>query len=318
MFDLFSVTLSSMLVIFLYLLIGFILNKAKLVPENTGTVLSKLENYVFVPALVINTFSTQCSMESFKKYYTIIFYSIIALVSAFILSMLLAKHFSKNDSYKRSIYRYALVFANFGFLGNAIVPMILGAEDPEILYKYMLFTLPLQILAYTWGIAILIPGGQNSKTTLSRLNNPIFYSIIIGIVLGLTGTEKYIPGFIMNTLSALSSCMAPVAMVLTGFVAGGYSIKTLLSDRKVYIATFLRLIILPTVILSVLYLFGASSFILTLALFAYATPLGINTVVFPSAYGGETKTGASMVMISHLLCIITIPLMYTLFATIIG
>lgn len=317
MFEVFSVTLSSMLIIFLYLVIGFMLSKAKLVPENTATVLSKLENYVFVPALVINTFSTQCSVGSFKKYYTIIFYSTIALACAFLISMLLAKHFSKDDTYKRSIYRYSLVFANFGFLGNALVPMILGAEDPEILYKYMLFTLPLQVLAYTWGIAILIPGEQNIKSTLSRLNNPIFHSIIIGIMLGLTGIEKYVPRFIMSALSALSSCMAPVAMVLTGFVVGSYSIKTLFSDGKVHIATFLRLIILPSIILSVLYLFGASSFVLTLALFAYATPLGLNTVVFPSAYGGETQTGASMVMISHLFCIITIPLMYTLFRVVI-
>ena len=56
--------------------------------------------------------------------------------------------------------------------------------------------------------------------------------------------------------------------------------------------------------------------VLTLALFAYATPLGMNTVVFPAAYGGETKTGASMAMISHTLSVVTIPLMYLLFIVI--
>ena len=32
----------------------------------------------------------------------------------------------------------------------------------------------------------------------------------------------------------------------------------------------------------------------------------------PAAYGGDTSTGASMAMISHTLCVITIPLMYAL------
>ena len=60
-------------------------------------------------------------------------------------------------------------------------------------------------------------------------------------------------------------------------------------------------------------LFGTSEEIMTLALVAFATPLGLNTIVFPAAYGGETETGASMVMISHTLSVVTIPLMYLLF-----
>ena len=44
-----------------------------------------------------------------------------------------------------------------------------------------------------------------------------------------------------------------------------------------------------------------------------ATPMGLNTIVFPAAYGGDTETGASMAMISHTLSVVTIPLMYLVF-----
>ena len=54
-------------------------------------------------------------------------------------------------------------------------------------------------------------------------------------------------------------------------------------------------------------------FLLSIALIAFATPLGMNTIVFPASYGGDTKTGASMAMISHVLSVATIPLMYYLF-----
>ena len=57
---------------------------------------------------------------------------------------------------------------------------------------------------------------------------------------------------------------------------------------------------------------------LFLAFVATATPLGLNTVVFPEAYGGNPKTGASMAMISHTLCVITIPLLYSLMVLIFG
>ena len=55
-----------------------------------------------------------------------------------------------------------------------------------------------------------------------------------------------------------------------------------------------------------------------LLFFAYATPLGLNTIVFPEAYGGDPKTGASMALISHTLCVITIPIMFALISLLFG
>jgi predicted permease len=52
--------------------------------------------------------------------------------------------------------------------------------------------------------------------------------------------------------------------------------------------------------------------VLYFTFFVVATPLGMNTIVFPKAYGGNPKIGASMAMISHTLCVITIPILYAL------
>ena len=102
-------------------------------------------------------------------------------------------------------------------------------------------------------------------------------------------------------------------MVLAGFVIGGYNLKELLLNKKVYVASLFRLVLIPAVFMLLLKLVGASEEIQILALICLATPLGLNTIVFPAAYGGETKTGASMAMISHALSVITIPLMYLVF-----
>ena len=84
-------------------------------------------------------------------------------------------------------------------------------------------------------------------------------------------------------------------------------------NKKVYVASFLRLIVIPAVIMIALKFIGANDDLMTLALIAFATPLGLNTIVYPAAYGGETKTGASMAMVSHALSVITIPVMYLIF-----
>lgn len=105
----------------------------------------------------------------------------------------------------------------------------------------------------------------------------------------------------------------PVAMVLAGFVIGGYNLKELISNKKVYVVTFFRLIVIPAVIMLVLKLLGTNDEIMTLALIAFATPLGLNTIVYPAAYGGDTKTGAAMAMVSHAVSVITIPVTYLIF-----
>lgn len=310
MLETFLATLSPMLVMFVCMLLGFALNKAKLLPENTGTVLSKLENYIFVPALVFSTFMNYCNIDSIRENYLSIVYSLVALAVALAIAIPLSKPFSGGDDYKRSIYKYALTFGNFSFMGNAIVPAILGGE--EFLYKYLLFTLPLNTAVYTWGIAILTPKTHRSGSGLKNLINPIFISLIVGAVFGIFDLKRFMPAFVITSIDYFKACMGPLAMFLTGFVIGGYSFKSLLSDKKVYIATVLRLFVLPVIILGICMALGASKETLILMLFAFATPLGMNTVVFPAAFGGDTKTGASMAMISHSLCILTIPVMFAI------
>lgn len=305
----FLATASPMLVLFGCIIIGFVLKKFNVLSSNSASVLSKLETTVIVPSLTLSTFMNYCTIGSLKENANLILYSCIALVPAIALGIGLACLFIRKCSYNRNIYKYALTFANNGFMGNAIVMAVLPEGS---LYQYMLFTLPLSVAIYSWGLYILIPRGENDGGFLKRFFNPIIYAMIGGMILGLTGTAEYVPSFLVDIIDSLKVCMAPIAMLLTGFVIGSYSIKGLLKDKKVYMATALRLLVLPAIILAFLRFCGASDLAMRMAFFAYATPLGLNTVVFPAAYGGDSYTGASMAAVSHTLCVGTIPLMYLL------
>lgn len=304
----FKSSITPMAMMFMCMIVGYVLHKLNRLPENSDVVLAKLETYALVPALNISTFMNYCTVESLVTYRSFIIVSAVLIVTATGISYPLSKIFSK-DSYQRNIYKYALTFGNFGFLGNAIVPVILGEE---FLYPYLLFTLPVNAMCYIWGLSVLIPKGDNKNHVLKNLLNPCVISIAIGAVLGLAGTQSIIPSFLKLSLSNLSSCMGPVAMILTGFVVAKYSFGSLLKKPFVYLATLFRLVILPTIFLTALYLLKADALVIKMCLFAFATPLGLNTVVFPSAYGEDASTGASMALISHTLSVITLPLLYSM------
>ena len=303
----FSATLNQMLVLFIFMALGFFLNKKKLLPLDDSVVLSKLETYAFVPCLVFSVFYKYCTVENFREKWIYMLYGAGIMLVSLPIGIFLAKLFTK-DGYQRKIYTYSFAVANFSFMGNAVV---LGVFGEEILFDYMIFTLPLNRYVYSVGTASLIPNEKCGKISVKAFVNPIFISLILGAVCGLTAVP--LPKFVTAAISSAGACMSPLAMLLTGFVIGEYSLKKLAGDKKVYFASVIRLIILPTVFMLVLLALKTDKAIIRVALCATAMPLGLNTVVFPAAYGGDTTPGASMALISHLISIVTIPIMFTIF-----
>ena len=317
--EIFFRTLEQMLTMFLLIAVGYILRKAKILPEKADVAMAKLETYIFCPALAMYTQMTKCTVATFTQNAPLILYGTVMILGAIALSYPLSKLFVRDHktcpekAYQRNIYKYALTFGNFGFMGNFLALSVWGSD---VFYQYSLFSLLINILCYSWGMYILIPKDQNAsilENLKKGLTAPPILGLILGILLGLLDLTQYVPAFITSGLDQAGKCMGPVAMILAGVVVGGYDFKSLLSDKKVYIATALRLLVIPTVMLLILKLLNVGDTVMTLALIDFATPLGMNTIVCPAAYGGDTKTGASMAMISHVLSVATIPLMYLLF-----
>ncbi|MBR4030671.1 MAG: AEC family transporter, partial [Clostridia bacterium] len=200
----------------------------------------------------------------------------------------------------------------FGYMGNFLV---LGIWGDEALSKYLMYTFFISVVCYSWGIYILIPKGNGTmwQNLKKGLTAPPIIALVIGIIGGLLNVKAYMPAFAMTALDNASKCMGPAAMLLAGIVIGGYDFRELLKNKKVYIVTTLRMFVIPAVFILTLHILGVSREIIVFTLVAFAAPLGMNTIVYPAAYGGDTKTGASMTMISHVLSVITIPVMYYLF-----
>lgn len=304
----FSATLNQMFVLFTFMALGYFLNFKGILPLNTSIALSRLETNVLVPCLVFNTFYKYCTIENLSEKWLYIVYGTAVMLVSLIIGIFLSKLFAKDD-YLQKIYTYSFAVANFSFMGNAVV---LGIFGEDVLFDYMIFTLPLCLYVYSFGTASLIPKSkENSKFSFKVFLNPICMSMLFGAVAGVTGLP--LPKFLVTAISSAGACMSPLAMILTGFVVANFSIKTLAKVKRIYLASVLRLVVLPLVFVLVLKLLNTDSTIIMLTLCATAMPLGLNTVVFPAAYGGDTTPGASMALISHLMSIITIPIMFTLF-----
>ena len=239
---------------------------------------------------------------------------LIALVAlSYPLSVLFVRDASTPaKAYQRKIYQYALTFSNYGFMGNFI---ILGVWGSDVFFQYGLFHFLKGILCVSWGLYILIPREQNASIWVNLKKgvlSPPIIALVAGMAIGLLGWKTYVPDFLLAACESASNCMGPVAMLLAGLVIGSYDWHEILFNRKVYAASLLRLVVIPGAVVLALKALGASETIQILGLIGFGMPMGLNTIVYPSAYGGDPKTGASMALISHTLSVVTIPLMYLL------
>lgn len=299
----FIATLNQMLFLFCCILVGYVLKKKNLLGNSSESVISKLENLILIPCLLIKSFYTNCTIESLSNNLDLLLYGLLFVVIQVIIAYLCLPLFKANEN-EKGIFVYSMSVVNFSFMGNSLVNALFGSE---MLYKYLIFSMPLNILAFSIGYVWL----SGSKFSFKKLINPIVVSMLIGIVLGLSGIK--LPLFVENTINNLANCFSPLAMVLTGLVIGGYDIKKLFTNKRVYLLTIIRCLILPLILLYACKFIGLKQDIITLLIFICAMPLGLNTIVVPSAFGKDTTLGASMALVSNILGLVSVPMFLALF-----
>jgi len=306
----FTATLNQTAFLFLFIAAGYILSRWKFVPQNAQTVLSKLENTFFIPALVLGTFIDNFTAQTITTAWKLLLGSLALAIIAIGLSLLCVRFCSK-DKYERNIYTYGLCFSNFGFMGNAVV----SALFPHIFLEYLIFTLPLWTLIYLWGVPVLLMGGSAEKQTLAQraksFVNPMFAGMLLGVLIGLTNIP--VPQFIRSAVTAAGSCMSPVAMLLTGMTIAQFNLREVLNIKGVYLVTALRLIVFPLLFLGMMILIPMPEVFATCGICSLSMPLGLNTIIIPSALGKDTKVASGMALVSHILSCLTIPAILMLF-----
>lgn len=329
--SLFLSTLNQMGVLGFYMIIGYVIAKIGIVDKQSTTILSKLENNVFLPALVFYTFIQNFTVLSLSQSWKLLLISLVTEIAIIPIAILSAKLASKNEFIRR-IYTYGLSFSNFGFMGNAVVQALFPADFYQ---SYIIFTLPLWTLIYIWGVpSLLIEREKEEEEKSSRgklagslksLLNPMFIALLIGAVIGITGLGEAMLSlnggkgiFLTQVIKVCGDCMSPIAMIMTGITFAFIDIKKVLSNASIYAVTALRLIVYPLVMGSVALLLknygiGFDDTIFKCFIISLAMPLGLNTIVIPAAYGRDTSVPAGMALISHSLSILTIPLVMMIF-----
>lgn len=312
--SLFTTTLINVIITLLYILPGFYLAKKRILkPEHTPGLSSILVNICGLCLVVSSFISLSYSVETLKNM-GIFFLATLILQGLFIAILYLLLH-KKYEDAKYRIFTIGSVMGNVGFFGRPIVIALFGATNPEVACYSVVFTISMNMIVYTMGIFCL----TNDKKYISiksAVCNPVGLGVLIGLPLFLVKDFITLPtvlataaGQLGNAVNLVASMSTPLIMFMLGVRLANVSLKKLFLRPFIYLTCLCKLIVFP-LFCYLLVLPLPLDPVLKASLLVLASAPGASVVSsMAELYHSEQELAANVLLLTTLLCFITMPLM---------
>lgn len=279
----------------LYMAVGFSLCRSKIITPKESKALSQLLLYVILPSVILRSYLGISKNQIFEVFFSLLVGAVVLLISILIARLLFRNH---------PIDHFGAAFSNAGFLGIPLIDGVLG--ESAVFYIAGLVAL-LNVLQWTYGQQVL-SGKKETLRWKGLLTNPLLISFCAGLLLYLS--EIPVPIQIQECLGALASCNAPISMIILGICIGNAKLTEIFTIPRTYVVSFVRLILIPTATILCLWFVPESYHTMKIAvMIAASAPIGSNVVIYAQRNGLDERYGASIVCLSTLLSLLTMPTM---------
>lgn len=302
----FQVALSNVLLTLLYIFPGFLLGKRRPTAAAHLPTLSAVLVYICSPCLPVSAFlALDFSWEAFSQLWLFFLVTLI-LQSAFmaLLYLALRRHF---DDARYRVLNIASVLGNVGFFGIPVMKALLP-QNPEVAGYAAMYIVSMNVLVFTMGIFCLT-GNKKFMSLKSALVNPTVLGFAVAMPLYMTGGRNYLPDMLTNAVDLMGKMTTPLCMIILGIRLSTVPMKRLFSQPFAYAASCGKLLLFPLFCFACVYFLPLAFPFKASVLVLSATPCA--SVIFNLAelHRSETALSANCVMLSTLLCFLTIPLM---------
>ncbi len=313
-----SLLFISVLSLFIFMIPGFILRKAKITDSSFAKSLSVLTLYVAQIALIIHSYLIEFDSKIFKGILHVFIYSLLIHL---VLYLLARQFFKKAPDKTRRVLQFGLVFSNAGYMGIPVINDVFGAEYAIYATIYIVW---FNIFAFSLG-RLIYTNDKKYVSLKEAIINPAVIPIIIGLVLFVTGAggwiyktamEQTVMGaackVVYDVLTVLKTLVAPVSMLVIGTRLADINFKGIFKDKYMYPFVILRLLVLPAIIWGILKLFSllglVDSTAMSVMVILASTPAAALTTMFAELYDGDSPYAGKLVALTTMLSVITMPI----------
>lgn len=285
-------------ILYIMIAIGFVCDKAKLFTEKAARMLVDFLLYIVVPCMLVRSFT---KIELTRHNLLMFLLSLLLAFTTHFIAIALNLPFFRKKNDENPIYKYASIYGNVGFMALPLASEILGNEG---VFYCANGVIAFNIITFIHGVKIMNRDGF--KLNLKNLVlNPGIISVIIGLPLFLL--QVRLPVLIEQPMSYLAELNTPLAMLIFGTYLANTDLKTMFTDKKIYLAAFLKLLAMPLLCIGIYHICGVSGTLLVACAITACVPSANNTFMFASKYGRDTGLASKTVALVSLFSIITMP-----------
>ncbi len=309
--DSFIFSLEATVPIFLLILLGYILMRVGFFTKEFTRVADKYVFKVALPLLLFKQIATADVRAEFQ--WEFVLFCMIATTAMFLLAWVGAKIFLR-DKDMVGAFAMSSVRGSAAILGIAFIENIYGSSGmgPLMIISsvplFNIFSVIILTVEARKNHEISREGGHvsKSKTILSALLNVLKNPIIIGIVLGLPfaifGIQ--IPKIPLKAITSIANTASPVALLIVGAsFEGAQALKKIVPT---IVATFIKLILVPAILLPVALWMGFRNEALVAIIIMVAAPTTVTCYIMSKNMDNDDVLASSIVVLTTLVSAVTL------------
>lgn len=300
----FDIAFSNVLITLLYILPGFIIGKIKKASADHLPTLSAVLIYVCGPCMTTSAFlALDFSVVNLVNMG--LFFVATLLLQAAFMGLIFFLFRKRSNESKYRILAIGSVLGNVGFFGLPVVKALFP-QNPEVMCFAAVYVISMNILVFTIGVFCLT-GRKDTMTLKAAILNPSMLGFVIGIFCYLTDAKQILPQLIKNGVGLLGNMTTPLCMIILGIRLSAVRLEKLFTRPIVYMTCLGKQILFPLFCYAAVVLLPLPASFKGSLLVLSATPCA--SIIFNMAeiHRSETELSANCVLVSTLLCFLTIP-----------
>ena len=321
-----SLLLIQVAILVLMIIPGFLLAKARLMPEGSAKAISNLILYAAQVALIIAGF---CSVDPTKEI-------LIRMLAVFLLAVVSHLMFygigllcyRRAEEAKRRVLIFSTVFTNAGYMGIPLLVALFGSTHPEVAVYGSVYVTAFNLFVWSLG-AFLYTEDKKYISVRKMLLNPATIATVVGLVIFALAAipsvnEHFIvpvvrnPGGIVTPLlNNFKGLVAPLSMLIIGFRLTELKLKRAFRDKFLYLNIAVSLFVVPVAVFLLVKLVSVlgiyhDELTASVLMISASAPAAAATSMFAEKFDGDSVYAGLIVSITSILCVITMPIVCAL------
>lgn len=294
-------SLSKMLVILCGIGTGYLANRLKIMGGEVDQRITKLILTITLPAMTLGAVSTGQDLPDTAALLGILKVAAIYYALAF-LTAALVPYVLGGTPGQRGVWRFAVSFANVGFMGIPVCTLFFG--DGALIYAVILM-LPFNVLSYSLGTLMLTGGIRDFQA--KRLLSPCVLASLLALVLTLARVRP--PAVVGECLNFVGDITTPMSLLIIGSLLAGLPMGQVFAAPRLWGLAAFRLAALPAALFLILEALGTDPMAVRVAVTQMAMPVAANGTMLCLEYGGDKDCMAQATFLTTLLSMVTVPVL---------